>query len=218
MNCDRIAPLYAFAERLVFGRALERCRSAHLGGLGQHQAALVCGDGDGRFLRALVASEAARQIDYLDVSHRMTALAQQRLRHSPATSIVVEFACADVRTMASSRTYDLLATHFFLDCFGDNEIQTVVRTIARHATDDATWLVSEFEIPAKGLARPIGMLVVGGLYAAFRLLTGLRADRLPDYRTALADCGFSCASTVSSCGGLLTAQVWRRDGRSRRVD
>ena len=210
MDCDRIARFYLFAERMVFGTALDRCRTMHLASLGRYPAALVCGEGDGRFLRALLDSKRARAIDYVDVSPRMTALARTRAGGSAGVRAAhVDFYCEDIRAVASSR-HNLIATHFFLDCFEEHEIEDVVQKIAVRATDDATWLVSEFQIPERGLARSAGSIVVGGLYAAFRILTGLRARRLPDYRAALATCGFSCAVDVSSCGGLLTSQLWRR--------
>jgi SAM-dependent methyltransferase len=211
MDCDRIARFYLFGERILFGTALDRCRATHLASLGRHPAALVCGDGDGRFLCALLDSNRARAIDYVDVSRRMTALARTRAgRSSGVRAARVDFYCDDIRTVASSHRYNLIATHFFLDCFEEHEIEDVVQNIAVRATDDATWLVSEFQIPECGVARAAGSIVVGGLYAAFRILTGLRARRLPDYRAAMATCGFSCAADVSSCGGLLTSQLWRR--------
>jgi ubiquinone/menaquinone biosynthesis C-methylase UbiE len=211
MNCDSIAPLYLMGERLFFGHALDRCRTAHLPALGQHEAALVCGDGDGRFLRALVASRTATKIDYVDVSRRMTALARKRLdKAAGVAGLHVEFFSTDIRELAPARGYDLIATHFFLDCFGDDEIREVVEAIAGHAAANATWLVSEFQIPPRGLARYAGSLAIRALYATFRILTGLRAQRLPDYRAALSACGFTCAAHESSCGGLLTSQVWRR--------
>ena len=211
MNCDRIAPLYVVGERLIFGHALDRCRNAQLSNLGRHEAALVCGDGDGRFLRSLVRSRAATNVDYVDVSGRMTALATRRIgQQSGGRGPDVEFFCADIRELQSPRRYDLIATHFFLDCFGDDEIHDVIEAIASHAAGNATWLVSEFQIPQSGVARHAGSLVIGGLYAAFRLLTGLRARRLPAYRAALAACGFVCAADQSSLGGLLTSQLWRR--------
>jgi SAM-dependent methyltransferase len=211
MNCDRIAPLYAVGERIIFGRALERCRTAHLASLDQHGAALVCGDGDGRFLVSLIGSGVATSVDYVDVSRRMTALARKRVGDQAGIAgPPVEFRCADIREAATARRYDLIATHFFLDCFGDDEIQGVIQAIAGRAAGSATWLVSEFQIPPCGLARHAGSLAIGALYAAFGILTGLRARRLPQYRAALAASGFTCAAEVSSYGGLLTSQVWRR--------
>src|SRR3954468_6858375 len=170
MNCDRIAPLYVVGERLFFGHALERCRIAHLPTLGRYEAALVCGDGDGRFLRSLVRSRTVSNIDYVDVSRRMTCLARRRAgQQAGGSGPHVEFFCADIREVESPRRYDLIATHFFLDCFGDDEIHEVIHAIASHAAGNPTWLVSEFQIPQRGLARLAGSLVIGGLYLAFRL-------------------------------------------------
>jgi len=57
--------------------------------------------------------------------------------------------------------------HFFLGCFGDHEVEEVIHAIASHAAGNATWLVSEFQIPQCGLARHAGSLANGALYAAF---------------------------------------------------
>jgi SAM-dependent methyltransferase len=211
VNCDRIARLYVLGERLLFGRTLERCRTRHLSGLVQSGAALVCGDGDGRFLRELLRSAPGQHVDYVDASRRMTALARRRVRRDyPAGNPYVAFACSDIRDFAPSRAYGLIATHFFLDCFEQDEIDKVVHHIARHATGDAVWLVSEFRIPRHGWAKRVGTAVVAALYAAFRLTTGLRARRLPAYEAALSACGFALVGAAFSCGGLLTSQIWRR--------
>lgn len=212
MNCDRIARLYVIGERLVFGRALDRCRTRSLSALAPHRAALVCGDGDGRFLAALLQSDCVQQVDAIDVSRRMTTLAERRVgcRRRENEPARVEFFCADIRTFVSTRTYDLIATHFFLDCFDEREIRSVVHRIARLADANATWIVSEFQVPAQGLARHLGSIAISGLYATFRVLTGLRVRRLPDYRAALAECGFVEVSDLPSWGGLLSSQIWRR--------
>ena len=54
-NFDLIARPYRWLEYLTFGPALARCRNHFLPQLTDRRAALVLGDGDGRFLARLLA-------------------------------------------------------------------------------------------------------------------------------------------------------------------
>jgi hypothetical protein len=58
--------------------------------------------------------------------------------------------------------------------------------------------------------------LVRGLYLAFRVLTGLRVTRLPDYAAALEACGFELAAERRFLSGLLVAQVFRKARASNR--
>ena len=78
MNCDPIAPHYWWIERLGMGRTLERRRRCFLPEVERARRALVLGDGDGRFLRALLRSNSTVRADYVDLSGRMLDLARQK--------------------------------------------------------------------------------------------------------------------------------------------
>ena len=46
--------------------------------------------------------------------------------------------------------FDLVATHFFLDCFRRDELERLVAKVAASATDEARWLLADFRVPASG--------------------------------------------------------------------
>lgn len=107
----------------------------------------------------------------------------------------------------AGRCFDLVTTHFFLDCLSERDVDVLLLQVKPLLKRDARWVVSEFKIPA-GLMRLPGRLLVWTLYAAFRLLTGLRIRQLPDYAAAFHRHGFRRVRHASSLLGLLLSEIW----------
>ncbi|MHB1699723.1 MAG: class I SAM-dependent methyltransferase [Acidobacteriaceae bacterium] len=205
-NFNRVARVYRWAEYLTFGCALERCRFFYLSATLPCRAALVLGDGDGRFLAGLLRQNPAITADVVDSSSAMLALLQRRIADQCGR---VTLHHADALAFVPPGEYDLVATHFFLDCFATEQVKELAASIARHARPGALWLVSDFNVPTHSLARIPARLLVRGLYLAFRLLTGLRPTRLPDHAAALRSAGFQRISQHPSLGGLLISELWK---------
>lgn len=201
MNCDLIAPHYWWIERLGMGRALERRRRWFLPEIENARRALVLGDGDGRFLRELLRRNSVVRADYVDLSGRMLALARQK-----AGDERVHYKRADALTVDLPRDeYDLIATHFFFDCFGPNELELLIGRAADAAKPGARWIVSEFRapnIPAR--------LLVSALYLFFGVATGLQTRKLVDHRPVLRSRGFRLIKASYSRGGLVVSELWER--------
>jgi hypothetical protein len=206
VNCDAIAPYYAAMEYAVFGRTLERCRSSFLPQLAGARYALVLGDGDGRFLRRLLAECRGLRADYVDCSAAMTALAR-----SAAGSERVAYYCSDALAgNLPGSGYDLVVTHFFLDCFDGPQMAALVDRVKR-AAPGARWLVSEFRIPqSRWLAGP-GRAFIRLLYAFFTMSTGLSTRSLVDHRPLLQRAGFQPLGMKPRAGGLLVSELWERE-------
>jgi SAM-dependent methyltransferase len=222
VSFDRLARPYRWLEYLSFGRTLERCRFSLLSELSGARRVLLYGDGDGRFLRELLLRYPALELDVLDLdalevdalevdtvdsSAAMLRAAEARL---PAASRSrVRFHHADARTFTpTGAPYDLVVTHFFFDCFTPDELRALIGRIRPHLAPQARWLVSEFAIPRGRFAGFAGRLVVALLYFAFRLLTGLRVTRLPDYPALLAANGFALLRCKTLLRGLLRSELW----------
>lgn len=211
-NFNRVASAYRWMEYLSFGRALERCRFHFLPLLTIHARALVLGDGDGRFLSRLLAQNSALQADAVDASNAMLALLHRRaVAASPTGGQRLTLHQADIRSFTPSHNdYDLVITHFFLDCLNNAEASEVIQHISRHTESGTIWLVSEFAIPAHTSMKLPAKIVVGLLYFAFRWLTGLRTNHLPDYPAAFTTAGFVRVAHHSFLGGLLVSELWQR--------
>jgi ubiquinone/menaquinone biosynthesis C-methylase UbiE len=197
VNCDRIARCYRWLEYAGFGRALEHRREAFLAEVPDARRVLVLGDGDGRALAALLAAAPRAQIDYIDLSERMMQLARQR-----AGSARVAY-CQDdaLTTPLPAAEYDLIVTHFFLDCFDEKDQARLVARVACAATPQARWLVSEFRKPG---------LLVNLLYFFFRAATGLKTRRLIDHHPLFLRSGFRLTRSEAARRGLLASELWMR--------
>lgn len=201
MNCDLIAPHYWWIERLGMGRALERRRRWFLPEIEDARRALVLGDGDGRFLRELLRRNLGVRTDYVDLSRRMLELARRK-----AGADRVAYQQADVRSVKFPvDEYDLIATHFFFDCFTAKELDVLIGRIAASTKPGAKWVVSEFcvsTIPAR--------LLVSALYLFFRITTGLQTRQLVDHRPMLRSHGFRMIRDSYARGRLVVSELWER--------
>jgi SAM-dependent methyltransferase len=204
-----VARPYRWLEYLTLGRALERCRSHYLPQLRDHRHALVLGDGDGRFLARLLAHNPHLGADAVDTSITMLRLLRQRSEATTSDANTrLRLFHSNALTFPLEGRYDLVVTHFFLDCLTQAELNTLVTRVASTLAPGALWLVSDFRIPT-GLMRLPARALVRGLYFAFRVLTGLRTSQLPDYATLLAGSGFTRIAHQHSLAGLLTTELWQ---------
>ena len=203
---DRLALVYQWMEWLTFGPFLWRCRCAFLHRLGDGRRALVLGDGDGRFTARLLADNPSVLVDAVDASSAM--LSELARRAGPHRSRV-QIQVADVRAWdLPAAAYDLVVTHFFLDCLATDEIESLGRRLRPQLRPDAAWVVSEFNLPANRFGRFIARLLIAVLYRAFGVLTGLTVRTLPDHHKALAQSGFILKHQQKWLCGLLVSEWW----------
>jgi ubiquinone/menaquinone biosynthesis C-methylase UbiE len=219
VNCDPIARWYSWLEYAGFGRALERRREAFIDEVSDARRVLLLGDGDGRFLKKLVESCGKLReiwgdlgafgsapdfsIDYIDLSHRMLDLARIRVGTDH-----VAYRHGDALTIPFPRAeYDLVVTHFFLDCLTENDASKLIARVAASLQPGARWLISEFREPG-----PWARATVAMLYFFFRITTGLRVRRLIDHRPLLAASGFVILREETARFGLLASELWSYGG------
>ena len=205
-NFNRLAGLYRWMELASFGPWLWRCRCAFLPELAACRHSLILGDGDGRFTARLLATNPAVQIDAIDAS---PAMLRSLIHHAGPHSTRIRTHQADARTwQPAAQPYDLIVTHFFLDCLTTEEVQSLATGLRRAVSSSALWLVSEFAVPPNLFGRLVARPVVRGLYLAFALLTGLTIRTLPDHPSALSQSGFTLQKRRTWLGGLLTSELW----------
>ena len=210
-NFDRLAPFYRWMEWCSFGPILGWCRCAFVSELRSCRRALVLGDGDGRFTARLLRENPEARVDAVDASAAMLRALARRSR-SGGRGRVGTF-CADARRWRPSAEYDLIATHFFLDCLTTEEVQALAVKLRGAAAPGAVWVVSEFAEPPTWFGRMAARPVVGFLYWAFGRLTGLRVRRLPEHGAALRAAGFLRARRRAWLGGMLVSEMWAASGR-----
>jgi len=210
-NFDRIARLYETLEHLTLGHLLERTRLHFLSQLLSAHTALVFGDGDGRFLSELLAANPGLHATAVDTSVAMLRLLRERCAPYEGRLRVCQTNALS-HTPLEGECYDLVVTHFFLDCLTQSQLDQLAQRVRPVLASGAIWLVSDFHVPAGPLRIP-AQLFIGFLYLAFRALTGLRTSRLPDHETSLGSAGFTCIARQQFLGGLLITELWQMGSR-----
>jgi ubiquinone/menaquinone biosynthesis C-methylase UbiE len=211
MSFDALAPHYRWMEAVLAGGKLQRCRTAFLKQVTHCQSVLIVGEGNGRFLSECRRRLKSARITCVDSSGSMLALAQSRLRHFDLGLDGVEFVQADALTWSPpERAFDLIVTHFFLDCFHPDQLRSLIGTLARAAMPAANWLLADFQIPLSGLARYRARFIHGVMYAFFRCATRLPARSLTATDAVLKANDFVLCERHVTEWGLLHSDRWAR--------
>ena len=207
-NFDRLAGPYRWLEYLSFGPFLWRCRVHFLPQLDKCRSALVLGDGDGRFTAELLRSNSQIAVHAVDLSPAMIETVE---RAAKAHTSRLTTKISDLRCWSPdpASRYDLVVSHFFLDCLTPGEVAALAQRLATSVAPGALWLVSDFAVPQTIFGALFARPLVSGLYLAFRYLTGLRVRALPDHARALADAGWMLKSEHTWLNGLLVSQLWQ---------
>ncbi len=212
MSFDLLAPHYRWLEAVAAGNKLQRCRTAWLKRIPRAEKVLIYGDGNGRFLAELLRCFPAAQVTSVDISARMITLARERLVREGLPLAQVEFVHANaLKWIPPERTYDLVVTHFFLDCFRPDQLAKLMPAIANAAQAHAHWLVADFKV-ADGncLKRWRSQMILALMYVFFRAVTHLSARRITPPDSLLASTGFALLHRVESDWGLLHSDCWGR--------
>jgi ubiquinone/menaquinone biosynthesis C-methylase UbiE len=213
VSFDTLAPWYRTLEWIAFGDDLQRCRTACLGEIAAPRRALIVGEGNGRFLCELLRVYPGVEVDCIDASQRMLQLARKRLeREWPEAAPRVRFLQHDLTSWSPpEHHYDLVATHFFLDCFAETQLAAIVGKLAQAATGNANWLLADFCVPAKGVARLRAQAWLAVMYQFFRVTAGIGARQLVDPAPFLREEGFALVRQHSFRKGMLKSEMWRRN-------
>jgi hypothetical protein len=207
---DRLARLYRWMEYLSFGSYLQQCRKLRIAEMVPGRRALVYGDGDGRFLAQLVRRIPDLQVAAVDASRAMLHQAARRLPSGAQVRLVHADALECDPATFREAPFDLIVTHFFLDCFDEAEVAPLVSRVNGATENEALWVVSDFAVPGRRGPRLTGTLIVRSLYLAFGLLTGLKVRRLPDHGRVMHEAGWILESRRELLLGLLVSESWRR--------
>jgi ubiquinone/menaquinone biosynthesis C-methylase UbiE len=217
MDANFLAPWYRWIEYVAFGRALERSRFVFLHRAAHARRVLILGEGDGRVLERLLRIAPRAQFDVIESSAAMIDLARRRIgrssrvdfRHGNALDIGLPVA-----------EYDAVVACFFLDCFTEDELHSLLRRVAPALLPGAMWLISEFAIPAKGWRRWHARAWIGTMYRFFNISTGLRARTLPPIGKMLQDAGVVRLDCRPWRWGLIESEVlaYRPDACQRKMD
>ena len=201
-----VAKPYALLERCVFGGKLQAARVAHLdklvNELGSELAprVLVVGDGDGRFLQALLMRVADVQVDYVDCSPGMLKVAKLRV----ANDSRVHWHCCTFEGFDGAG-YTAVISHFLLDRYDQVGRDSMIKRFACKIETGGFLLVSDFDPVAEG-----AKLWMLKLMQYFFFLSA----RSPIVNVAKGDASFARAGAVILDekhwdDGWIYSQIWK---------
>jgi ubiquinone/menaquinone biosynthesis C-methylase UbiE len=207
---DWLAPHYRWMEWLLAGTKLRRCRAAFLPAIPSPCRALVVGQGHGVFVSELLKAHPNVHCTCVDVSSGMLEATRARLESEGLAGARVDFIHADVLEWKPAEEYDLIATHFVLDCFRPDQLARVLSTLSVAAAPGANWLLADFRQPNAGLARWRARAILELMYVFFRWATGLPASELTPPDELLTRHGFCLSQRQTFEWGLLHSDLWVR--------
>lgn len=209
---DLLARPYRTLEYLAFRRTLEKQRFAFLAHANNARRALILGEGDGRFVCEFAKRNTEVTIDCIDASSNMIAVAQERVRKSDiARPERIRFLHRNALTgVNTGLRYDLIVTHFFLDCFSDSDAGQIVAAVHETCAPAATWLIAEFQQPESGWRKWHARAWLRTMYLFFGLATGLETRHLPKYNARLLAAGFRLCGRELAFADLVSSELWKR--------
>jgi ubiquinone/menaquinone biosynthesis C-methylase UbiE len=211
MSFDRLAPHYRWLEWVLAGRKLQRCRTAFVHAVPVPRRVLLLGEGNGRCLLELLHAFPTARFTCVDSSRRMLERAQARVRNQGLPDERVDYVHADVLDWRGrTGQFDLLVTHFFLDCFRPDQLGQIIPSLSAAAAPGALWLIADFCEPASGYFRKWrARWILQAMYLVFRRATRLPATRLTPPDGFLHQAGFVLRGRRLFDWGLLHSDLWQ---------
>ena len=215
MGFNHLARPYHLLERAVFGERLQRARCAHMETFLQAKQILLLGEGDGRFLEALLVAGCRAEIVCFDASTGMLDLAEER---AGGKADKVRFLAGEVGNLRLPQGFrpDVVAAHFFLDCFREEELVDIAGSIAGRSMPGGTVVVTDFKLPeGSRVWRFRGRLLIFAMLLFFRVFAGISARKLPDLCNLLTKQGWNCRKKAPFDHGLVCSWLMELPGDKR---
>jgi tRNA (cmo5U34)-methyltransferase len=196
-----IAGVYDSLTRLVFGRSFYKAQCFFLEDLKFRRKVLIIGGGTGWILRELLIVNAGCEVDYIEASSRMLAIARAEI--SDQDKHRVKFTLGTEKDIDAWPKYDAVITNFFLDLF-DDSLDHVIQKIRASLSKHSLWIVTDFIDQRRWWHR----LMLRVMYIFFNLTTGIEARRLPDYERRLANAGIKKSKEEVFFGSFIKTAIY----------
>ena len=151
-------PLIIAAWRsCLAGGILQRCRTSFLAETAGCRRALLLGEGPGRFLVELLRANPRVEVTCVERSPRMIEEALRQVKRNGLDDARVRFEQRDALTwQPQPGVFDLVVTHFFLDCFRRDELEGLVAKVAASTDGRSALAVGRFPRAGQRLAKVAG--------------------------------------------------------------
>ncbi len=190
---------------------MQRGRVAFADRVREARRVLIVGEGTGRFIAACATALPHAQITVIDESTKMLRRARYAWKSVGGDPARVEWICADFLDWKPTGTvFDLIVTHFFLDCFPPEKMRQIIKKITLLESPDARWLLAEFCLPSGGIERWRAQLRLGTAYRLFRWLADVEAQELTPPGPLLRESGHQLLERTHFDRGMIQSDLWQR--------
>lgn len=107
-------------------------------------------------------------------------------------------------SIKETNEFDAVLTFFFLDLFSHEELRRVITKIKAALKPNAYWLVSDFNNATWWHARMLSIM-----YTFFRISTGLRNKRLPDWTGLLLESNLRVLENKMFFGNFIKSDLYK---------
>ena len=177
---DRVARYYDFLKGIVFGDAIIVSQISLLKFIPPGSNILIVGGGTGEILEKIaVLYPSGLHITYVEIAGKMVDISRKR----NVGTLQIEFIVKPVEEFISTVAYDVIITPFLFDNFKAEKIEEIIQQLDRYLVPNGHWLYTDFNTDTN---KPLWQKVLlGCMYAFFRLLSRIDANTLVDAKTFL---------------------------------
>jgi len=205
---DRVAAVYPRLERLVYGQGLERGRTAFIDELSARQNILLLGEGNGRFLKALLRANTTCAATVVEISPQMITHARSDLSPEEQQRVTwLQTSALDAELPAGS--FDAVVTHYLFDLFESPDQARLLATGLGALAPGGLWQDTEFL--ADGPTHFTRLRNRSLLFLSYRFLGALcdfPARRLSDHRPLMLEAGLMLQAE-QTFGHHYAARLWK---------
>lgn len=186
MSFDVISGIYDRLAKLVFGREWLEVQNAPIQYLTKARHVLIVGGGSGQFLEVL-----SGHVTYVELSDKMIDLAKGRNANCD-----VDFVHADFLCWTTDQRFDAIVFPFFMDCFCESHLKKIIIESGNLLKPNGQIIVLDFQ-----KATRLKNVLVKMMYIFFRLVSGLEARQLQDFKNHFENAGYQETARKEFIGG-----------------
>ncbi len=198
---DKIAFVYDFLAKLVFGRNIIDAQKYFLSKIKSHSNVLILGGGTGWLLAKLLKAKPNCEVWYIEASAKMITRSRNRIVHGQA----VHFIHGTENDIPKTIKFDAVITNFYLDLFSSLSLPVVINKIQSSLKPGSLWIVTDFVTNQKWWQE--AMLKI--MYWFFRLTCGIASTGLPPWHTLIGEAGFVKVRSKFFYKNFIEAAVWQ---------
>jgi ubiquinone/menaquinone biosynthesis C-methylase UbiE len=200
-NYDKIARIYDFISRAIFGKALVNAQVCLLKYIPANSRVLIVGGGTGWILEEIAKIHAGLTIDYVESSQKMIALSEKRNDGRNQ----VNFIHVAAENHTTEQRYDVLLTTFLFDNFKADKIQVIFTKLNGLLKKDELWLYADFVDNGRLWQK----IVLKTMYLFFRITTRIETQQLVK-TDPLFDTGYHKIVEISHCHNFIRSVVYQK--------